>query len=113
MKVAEDQKLPIYPEVIQAQLVKIGLSAAQASKEMGFSEPYLSLCFRRRWVPRYATRLIKIRLGLDYEQYAKQDEPEAVEEKVESPETSEVLDLVLEELRAIRAELQNIRKEFE
>ena len=116
-------KNEICAPVLRAHFEQLGISIAQASRELGFSDAYLGVSLKRGWVPDYAVRLIKARFGLDYEQYKKQTDlvigcdPEEDDSSGQDPEQEkvipssfnpELLDLILEELRAIRAVLQTL-----
>ena len=106
MKVAN--KKPIYGGALMARLEQLGMSATQASVEMGFSEPYLSNCFKRGWMPDYAIRLVKARFGVPYDEYKGREEDE--KKAGSEPVNDTTADLILEELRTIRALMQEIAK---
>lgn len=117
-------KNEICAPILRAHFEQLGISIAQASRELGFSDAYLGVSLKRGWVPDYAVRLIKARFGLDYEQYKKQtdlvieydpeedddfsDQDPEQEKVIPGSFNFELLDLILEELRTIRAELQTV-----
>lgn len=81
---------------LMGELNKLGITAAQASQELGFSQSYLSQCFRSGSIPEYTQRLIKFRYNIDPEVYCtpiEKEEPEDV--KIDDQE-------ILQELRRIR-----------
>lgn len=96
-----EKKMPIISSVLLAKLYRLGISQTQASLEMGFSYSYLSVCFKRGWMPEHATKIVEERYGIPYEVYAKKP----AEEEVDKDPT---IDLVLEELRTIRSLLQDM-----
>lgn len=95
------KKMKVLPGMLMAKLYRLGISATQASCEMGFSSSYLSICFKRGWMPEYAVQIIYDRYGIQYSEYAKDQTPDEPKE-MDDPS----LDLILEELRTIRATLQ-------
>lgn len=113
----EVKHYPICRAELEAVINALGMTSVQASAELGFGATYLCQSYSRGWLPEYAVRLIKARFGIDYEQYKKHEKPvveeTAKEEPKEEATSSDVLAMMLEEMRGIRAELEALRKAFE
>jgi len=104
----EKKRYEICRADLEAHLNKIGVTSAQASSEMGFSNNYLCVAYKKGYLQPYAVRLIKARFGLDYEQYKKHEPTKSEEPKETEVAEDYTQDLILEELRSIRALLQSL-----
>ena len=91
-------------DLLMSQLERLGISAAQASEELGFSTSYLSQCFAKHRIPEHTIRLIDFRYGIKPESYL-------VEKTEAKPEP--VKDTSDEAAKAVLAELKETRKLFE
>lgn len=68
---SQDKKLPILGCKLQARLYRLGITQTQASKEMGYSNSYLCVCFKRGWMTETAVQIVEDRYGIPYKDYAK------------------------------------------
>lgn len=94
-------------DLLMSQLERLGISASQASEELGFSTSYLSQCFAKKRIPDYTIRLISFRYGIQPESYlVEHEEPETKEEKTD--ETKELLYEVLAEMRESRKLMEDL-----
>lgn len=95
--------------LLMSQLEALGITAAQASEELGFSTSYLSQCFAKKRIPNHTIRLIDFRYGIKPESYlVAEDEPP---QDVRPSEVSELLRSVYEEMRDIRKLLEDLTLE--
>lgn len=93
--------------LLMSQLEALGITAVQASEELGFSASYLSQCFAKKRIPNHTIRLIDFRYGIKPESYlVAEDELETKEEKTD--ETEELLREVLTEMRESRKLMEDL-----
>lgn len=108
-------------DLLMSQLEQLGISAAQASEELGFSTSYLSQCFAKHRIPEHTIRLIYFRYGIKPESYlVEHQEQEAKKEKEEAPgllreifaemrESRKLMEDLLLEVTQIREDMQMLR----
>lgn len=88
--------------LLMSQLEALGITATQASEELGFSSNYLSMCFSKKRIPQHTIRLIDFRYGIKPESYLVEEAPEEVR-------PAELVEL----LKGIRTEIHETRKLME
>ena len=100
MKTRTVKKVKINKEQFYKELKRRGITGAEASREMGFSDNYLASAVCLGELPERSIKLLEALFGIKPESYIVTEEVKE-EVKEEAPESVFDIDHVVEELKAI------------